>query len=59
VPTLIVWGRADAIVPLECASLYQQAIPGSTVRTIEQCGHFAHLEQPDRLVAMVHEFFSS
>jgi pimeloyl-ACP methyl ester carboxylesterase len=58
VPTLIVWGREDAIVPIECARLYQQAIPGSTVRTIEHCGHFAHLEQPQGLAAILHEFFS-
>jgi pimeloyl-ACP methyl ester carboxylesterase len=50
VPTLIVWGKEDQIVPLECAFQYQQAIPGATVRILDRCGHFAHLEQP-RLLA--------
>ena len=45
VPTLIVWGREDRIVPLECAFQYQQAIAGSTLRILDHCGHFAHLEQ--------------
>jgi pimeloyl-ACP methyl ester carboxylesterase len=57
-PTLVVWGQQDAIVPLECGRLYQQAIPGATLDTIEQCGHLAHLEQPQRLAARLHQFFT-
>ncbi|MBM3222918.1 MAG: alpha/beta hydrolase, partial [Candidatus Tectomicrobia bacterium] len=37
-PTLIVWGRQDAIIPLECGELYQQALPHATLTVIEQCG---------------------
>jgi pimeloyl-ACP methyl ester carboxylesterase len=55
-PTCIVWGRDDQIVPIECASLYQRAIPGATLRIIERCGHFPHLEQPDQLASIVAEF---
>ena len=46
-------------MPLECASLFQQAIPGATLRTLDNCGHFAHLEQPQRLAEVLHAFFSS
>ena len=38
-PTLIVWGRQDAIVPLECGELFQQALPNATLKVIEHCGH--------------------
>jgi pimeloyl-ACP methyl ester carboxylesterase len=55
VPTLIVWGKEDRIVPLECADQYHQAIAGSTVHVIENCGHFAHLEQPERLAALIRD----
>lgn len=58
VPTLIAWGRDDAIAPLECAQLYQRAIPGSTLRVLDECGHFAHLEQPRQLAATLTEFLS-
>ena len=30
IPTRIVWGQEDRLVPLECAGLYQKAIPGRT-----------------------------
>lgn len=59
VPTLIVWGKEDRIVPLECADLYQQAIPGSTVRILDHCGHFAHFEQPRLLAQTINEFIAS
>jgi pimeloyl-ACP methyl ester carboxylesterase len=57
-PTLIVWGREDQIVPVECATLYQRAIPGAGLRILERCGHWAHLEQPDALAGLVREFIA-
>jgi pimeloyl-ACP methyl ester carboxylesterase len=59
VPTLIVWGNDDVIVPLECGERFQQAIPGATLRTLEACGHFAHLDQPQRLATLVRDFCAS
>jgi pimeloyl-ACP methyl ester carboxylesterase len=56
VPTLVVWGAQDQIIPLECGQLYQQAIPGATLRVIERCGHLAHLERPQELAEIVQEF---
>jgi pimeloyl-ACP methyl ester carboxylesterase len=46
VPTLVVWGREDRIVPLECGELYRKAIAGARLEVIERCGHFPHLEKP-------------
>ena len=45
-PTLIVWGRQDRIVPVECGELYRKAIAGSNLEIIDRCGHFPHLEKP-------------
>jgi pimeloyl-ACP methyl ester carboxylesterase len=59
VPTLVVWGREDRIVPLECAVLYQQAIPGATVEILDRCGHFAHFEQPQLLADTIGRFIAS
>ncbi len=56
VPTLIVWGREDRVVPLECGERYQQAIPGSQLTLIDQCGHYPHLEKPDEFSRRVCEF---
>jgi pimeloyl-ACP methyl ester carboxylesterase len=58
-PTLVVAGEDDQMVPSDCARQYQRAIPGATLRTIEQCGHFVHLDQPRRLAELLSTFFSS
>jgi pimeloyl-ACP methyl ester carboxylesterase len=55
-PTLIVWGKQDQIVPLECAERYQRAIAGAQLRILDPCGHFAHLEQPTLLARSIAEF---
>ena len=46
VPTLVVWGREDRIVPLESGELYRKAIRGAQLEVMEHCGHFPHLEKP-------------
>jgi pimeloyl-ACP methyl ester carboxylesterase len=56
VPTLIVWGRQDAIVPLNCGELYQQALVNSTLHIIDRCGHSPALEKPQEFLAAVLEF---
>src|SRR5215831_2770183 len=58
VPTLIAWGAQDQIMPIECGHLYQQAIPGATLRVIERCGHWPHFEQPQALAEIIREFVS-
>ena len=50
VPTQIVWGENDNLVPVECAGLYQQAIAGSQVTVISNCGHSPQIEKPDEFV---------
>ncbi len=59
VPTLVVHGEGDAIVPLESARQFQRAISGATLRVLPECGHFAHLDQPDELASVLRDFFSS
>jgi pimeloyl-ACP methyl ester carboxylesterase len=58
VPTLIVWGQDDRIVPVECATLFHQAIPGARLEILDRCGHFAHLDQPEKLAATLQTFFA-
>ena len=58
-PTLIVWGKQDAIVPMECGELYQQAIPGAALTLIDHCGHSPQLEKPDAFLAAVLPFLTA
>lgn len=55
-PTLVVWGREDAIIPLSAGELYQRAIKGATLTVIERCGHMPEMEQPDEFVGAVLDF---
>ncbi len=57
-PTRIVWGREDRIVPLECGELYQQAIPGSDLVVIDNCGHAPQMEKPDEFVKTALDFLA-
>jgi pimeloyl-ACP methyl ester carboxylesterase len=52
-PTLVVWGREDAIVPLDCGTLYHQGITGSRLVVLEECGHYPQLEQPQAFAQTV------
>jgi pimeloyl-ACP methyl ester carboxylesterase len=44
-PTLIVWGRQDALVPLSVGERYHHDIAGSQLLIIDKCGHVPQLEQ--------------
>jgi len=58
-PTLIVWGRQDAIVPVSAAEAYHQAIPGSRLVVLDGCGHRPEIEQADEFVRVVREFLQA
>jgi pimeloyl-ACP methyl ester carboxylesterase len=55
-PTLLVWGRQDALVPVNCGELFQQNIRGSRLVIMEHCGHAPQIEQPQEFVNIVSEF---
>jgi pimeloyl-ACP methyl ester carboxylesterase len=45
-PTLIVWGREDAIIPVADADTFVELIPGSRKLIFEDTGHVAMVERP-------------
>jgi pimeloyl-ACP methyl ester carboxylesterase len=58
VPTLIVWGRQDAIIPVHCGELYHQALANSTLHVIDRCGHSPALEKPQEFLQIVLPFLA-
>jgi pimeloyl-ACP methyl ester carboxylesterase len=58
VPTLIVWGKYDAIIPLNCGELYQKALSNSRLHVIDRCGHSPALEKPQEFLQVVQAFLS-
>jgi pimeloyl-ACP methyl ester carboxylesterase len=59
VPTLVVWGDDDKIIPVECGRLYAGAIPGARLEVIEGCGHWPHYEKPAELAEIVSKFLGA
>jgi pimeloyl-ACP methyl ester carboxylesterase len=59
IPTLVVWGREDRIVPFECGELYQKAIIGARLELLDRCGHFPHLEKPADFTRIVTDFLAN
>ena len=57
-PTLIVWGREDEFVPVSAGQAYHQAIPGSRLEILDECGHMPQVEKADQFLALVRQFFS-
>jgi pimeloyl-ACP methyl ester carboxylesterase len=59
VPTLIVWGREDQIIPLKVGQLLHQSLPNSTLEVIEECGHVPHEEKPAETIALISRFLAT
>jgi pimeloyl-ACP methyl ester carboxylesterase len=59
VPTLIVWGDRDAIIPVEHAYKFHRDIEGSRLLIYEGSGHVPMLENAERLAADITDFFET
>ena len=57
IPTLLVWGEQDAIVPVSAGRAYKDAIPGSELAVIQGSGHRPEIEAPDEFLKLVLRFF--
>ncbi len=57
-PTLIIWGRQDPVIPLSAGEAYNKAIAGSRLAVLDQCGHRPEIEKGAEFVKLVREFFA-
>ena len=55
-PTLIIWGRDDKIVPLSAANVYKESIAQSQLVVLNNCGHHPEMEKTDDFVKQVKDF---
>jgi pimeloyl-ACP methyl ester carboxylesterase len=58
-PTLLVWGRRDAVIPVDHGEEAHRAMPGSRLVVFEDAGHFPHRSDPARFNTLVREFLRS
>jgi pimeloyl-ACP methyl ester carboxylesterase len=56
VPTLLLWGAADRVVPFAQAAVWAAAMPKATLKSFPRAGHLLFEERPEAVSALV-EFF--
>jgi pimeloyl-ACP methyl ester carboxylesterase len=55
-PTLIVWGQRDSIIPVAHGAAAHEAMPGSRFVSFEGAGHMPHDDDPQRFADVLIEF---
>ena len=58
-PTLIVWGARDRIIPVRHGLAAHEAMPGSRLEILERGGHFPHNDEPVWFCDVVSSFMAS
>jgi pimeloyl-ACP methyl ester carboxylesterase len=57
VPTTILWGADDGVVPRDYAEAVHAGIAGSTLHVIDGAAHIPHLQQPERVLQCLSSIF--
>lgn len=58
-PTCVVWGARDTVLPVVHAQNARRAIPGARIEVIKGAGHFPHEEHPERFAEILNDFIAS
>jgi pimeloyl-ACP methyl ester carboxylesterase len=58
-PTLLVWGAHDAVIPMHHAHIAHIAMPASRLEIFPDAGHFPHHAEPTRFVAALRDFLAT
>lgn len=58
VPTLVIWGARDALVPIGGAGWVARALPRARVAVIPRAGHVPMLDRPEAVVAELRAFLA-
>jgi pimeloyl-ACP methyl ester carboxylesterase len=59
VPTLVVWGKQDALLPIVSGERYAAGIAGAKLVSVDNCGHVPPVEKTAEFVAAVTAFLSA
>jgi len=58
-PTMIIWGGRDRLIPVAHGTEAHQLIPGSRLEIFDEAGHFPHQEEPERFASILLDFLES
>ena len=56
IPTLVVWGKDDALVPVATGRRLSDALPHAHYFALDDCGHLPTIEKPDEVTDIVDEW---
>ena len=56
VPTLVLWGKQDALLPIASGERYAKEIPGAKLVSFDKCGHVPPIEKTAEFLSAVTEF---
>ena len=58
IPTLIIWGMHDKVIPTDHSQIFREAIRGSELNIIPSTGHAPFTEKPALVCEYLHKFLS-
>jgi pimeloyl-ACP methyl ester carboxylesterase len=58
-PTLLIWGEEDRIIPVTHGYAAHDAVPGSRLEVLPGVGHFPHVEAPTAVVGILDDFIAT
>ncbi|MFM8555016.1 MAG: alpha/beta fold hydrolase [Betaproteobacteria bacterium] len=58
VPTQIIWGEQDKILPVGAAQAFREAMPQASIAVVPDCGHLPQSERPDQFCDVLFKFLS-
>src|SRR4029077_7788163 len=58
-PTMLVWGAHDAVIPYAHARIAHAAMPGSRLETFDDAGHFPHHTDEARFLDVLRDFLAT
>jgi pimeloyl-ACP methyl ester carboxylesterase len=58
-PTLMIWGEQDRIIPVAHGYAAHQAVPDSRLEVLAGIGHFPHVESPTAVVDIIDDFIAT
>ena len=58
-PTLLIWGDQDRIIPVAHGYATHAAVPGSRLEVLPGVGHFPHVESPTAVVEILDDFIAT
>ena len=58
-PTCVIWGDDDTVIPTRHADVAEVVVPHAQVALVPNSGHFPHRDHPQRFVKIIRDFIRS